>query len=231
MSFRDNAYPHRYDRVRFPNVLRAALADGQFNQIVNPNTALMRHLGRDPNAIHGQRCQNRPSGFLRTTRVCNMQPTDHDRRSVEAILDMWTRNGISDRYLDFVVVQMMNTARSDRPENSDDALDRISANYPTGAIKFAFNVLPSQTDSNDLPLFGDAVTEDMTYNHVFSGLLVWDDMYCTGIIEWIQDRQNRVPADGAERMIGDYVQAARRWVARAQRTPGTIYNRLRIGAE
>lgn len=231
MSFRDEAYPHRSDRTRFPEILRTALADGQFNQIVNPNERLMSQLGRDPTATHGARCQNRPSGFLGAgrTRVCNMQPTPHDVLSVGGILDMWTRNGISDRYLDYAVVRTMNTAQFDRPESPDAAYERINADYPEGAVKYAFNVLSTHDSPDGLPIFGNAIGPDLTYNHVFSGLLVWDDMYCTGIIEWLQDQQARVPADGAERAIGDYVRAARRWVARAQRTPGTIYHRLGIG--
>jgi len=82
-----------------------------------------------------------------------------------------------------------------------------------------------------LPIFGDAVTSDASYNIVYSALLAWDDIHCTGAIEWVQDRADRMAmADGGERAIDPWVRAAQRWIARAQREHGTIYHRLRIGS-
>lgn len=97
-----------------------------------------------------------------------------------------------------------------------------------GAVRFAAATLFASRTPYDLPIFGDAIPEEANYNIVFSGLLAWDDLNLMGALEWVRDREARMaPADGGERALSPYVHAAQRWLARAQRTTGTLYHRLR----
>lgn len=228
MGFHENAYPLRFDRFRFPEHLFDHIG-AHFTRIVAPRSSFVEGLvarGENPEeTIGGQRCPTEAYGFLRlqVRRRCDFAPQSVDRAVLRSLLRAWIRRGVSGIYLDFVLVRRLENSAYERPQSVEEARERIRQTYPEGCVRFAYDELPRQCQPGDLPIFGDAIRADASYNEVYSAILMWDDMYCSGIVPWVQSETSRLAHDGSERGISVVVRAAYEWVSAAQRIPGSIY--------
>ena len=225
MRFADAVYPLRHDRLRMVRRLHDALPKS-FTEVVHVR-GMLRHgptnLPYDRTTIGGNRTTR--NGL----RIVNSQlPSSTDRAVLRALLRGWGRE-ISDRYLDLTAVLRaeQHLASPDTPElmrslnaitSQAEADARMRANYPSGCVKFIVNELAVSS----LPLFGDNVPPDMSFNEYYSALLVWDDFHLTGLTAYIRRQTHlRRAGDGGE--VNLIIHAANAWVSRAQRTPGNVY--------
>jgi hypothetical protein len=212
MSFQTEIYPYRNNRQELPRRLLTKV-DQEFTEIVPVSGYPIprRNIG-------GKRCRFK---LNIGNEVCEYSATLQDKSIVKLLLKAWLRQ-ISDRYLDFADIQMLE--RASNRLNGPEEYFKIIRNNSTdgGAVRFIYNELP-----NNIYLFGSLINIKTTYNQYFSEMIAWDQIHFTGLLNHVNTFVEQRSGGGNLISISHVFQAAMLYIVRDKKNnPKSIYNEL-----
>lgn len=228
MSFASEIYPQRHNHRRMASRLLAKV-ETHFTRLVpvpgfgvpNENARTRYEIVSDS----GWLADMFALGDYRAEQIQNFTAQRTDKKAVKLLLKAFKRD-IPDRYIDYQTIRSFRG--SGNSITREEAYRQIRRNAPSGCVKFIFNELPKSGENHrGLHLFGNGITEDMTYNQYYSRLVQWDNLHCFGLIMEIS-RLNNLLQLGGGNAVGSKWHAASAFVHHQQRiaTENNIYKQM-----
>jgi hypothetical protein len=193
MSFKDEIYPHRTNRIKFVGTL-------------------IDHVDRDWKKMTTVGHSYVLPGFVKRN---NKAPVNIDRQRVKALLHAWARK-VPDRYLDLASVRSFAYRKF---RNQDALLVVMKKNASLGgAVRFIRNELESSGTGQrcSTVFFGPKLFANWSYDTYYSYLLNWDDNYCYGLIRALQMKSFTAVLGGGSSTSNAW-RAAKDWIVQNKR--------------
>ena len=188
MSFKDEIYPNRNNRMKFVSGLIQGV-DTKWKKVTTVGQSYIL-----PGFIHRK----------------NIVPVYFDRQRIKALLNAWLRR-ISDRYLDLSAVEKFAFRRFTDQNTLFNTMKRNATQG--GAVKFIRDEieLSGKGQRGSIVFFGPDLFENWSYDSYYSYLLDWGDKHCFGLIRKLQMQTFKEVAGGGS-STQDVWRAARNWV-------------------